>query len=366
MPIKVLVISNYTDYHSTRPEASIFIGLAKLGLDIRIMTYFPTGHQKEFDEAGIQVIDFHPRKKNDKTEIKRIRDYIINEKIDIMHLFNSQSSVAGIAAAKGLPVKVLLYRGYEGNINWWDPTAYRKYLHPRVDKIFCNSIGVEEYLKRQLIFGKDKAVTINKGHNVAWYDGYDAVDIRKELGLAPDTFLMVNVANNRRMKGIPYLLEAMNHISADSNIHLLLIGRNMDNKKNRSIIAKGPNASKVHFLGFRTDVLNIVAACEVFVLSSLFGESITKSVIEAMSLEVAPVITDIPGNLELVEDGISGLVVPKRDGKAIAEAVLKLYNDPALRESIGKAAKRHIAEKLNEQQTIVKTKALYEGVLGRG
>lgn len=363
MPIKVLVISNYTDYHSTRPEASIFIGLAKLGFDIHIMTYFPTGHQKEFEDAGIKLIDFHPRKKNDKAEIKRIRDYVIAEKIDIMHLFNSQSSVAGIKAAKGLPVKVLLYRGYEGNINWWDPTAYRKYLHPRVDKIFCNSIGVEDYLKRQLLFGKDKAVTINKGHNVAWYQGYEAIDIRKELGLDPDTFLMVNVANNRRMKGIPYLLEAMNHIPVDAKIHLLLVGRNMDSKKNRSILSKGPNADKVHFLGFRTDVLNIVKACDTFVLSSLFGESITKSVIEAMSLGVAPIITDIPGNVELVEDGVSGLVVPKRNGKAIAEAVLKLYNDPELREKIAKAAPVHIAENLNEQTTILKTKALYENVL---
>jgi len=363
MPIKVLVISNYTDYHSTRPEASIFIGLAKLGFDIRIMTYIPTGHQKEFEEAGIKVIDFHPRKKNDRVEIKRIRDYVIQENIDIMHLFNSQSSVAGIAAAKGLPVKVLLYRGYEGNFNWWDPTAYRKYLHPRVDKIFCNSIGVEDYLKRQLIFGKDKAVTINKGHDVAWYQGYEAIDIRKELGLAPDTFLMVNVANNRRMKGIPYLLEAMNHIPADAKIHLLLVGRNMDSKKNRSIIAKGPNADKVHFLGFRTDVLNIVKACDTFVLSSLFGESITKSVIEAMSLGIAPIITDFSGNVELVEDGVSGLVVPKRNGKAIAAAVLKLYQNPEMRNKMGKAATAHIAKNLNEQNTILKTKELYESVL---
>lgn len=363
MPIKVLVISNYTDYHSTRPEASIFIGLAKLGFDIHIMTYLPSGHQKEFEEAGITVIDFHPRKKNDKAEIKRIRDYVIHEKIDIMHLFNSQSSVAGIAAAKGLPMKVFLYRGYEGNINWWDPTAYRKYLHPRVDKIFCNSIGVEEYLKRQLIFGKDKAVTINKGHNIAWYQGYDAIDIRKELGLAPDTFLMVNVANNRRMKGIPYLLEAMNYLPSDANIHLLLIGRNMDNKRNRGIIAKGSNSIKVHFLGFRSDVLNIVKACDTFVLSSLFGESITKSVIEAMSLGIAPIITDIPGNVELVEDGVSGLVVPKRNGVAISEAVMKLYQNPEIRNKMAQAATVHIAKNLNEQNTILKTKELYESVL---
>jgi glycosyltransferase involved in cell wall biosynthesis len=360
MAIKVLVISNYNDYHTTRPEAEVFIGLAKMGFQIHIMTYKDSEYVKEFEAAGIHVIDFHPEKKLDKSEIRRIREYIVEKEIDIMQLFNSKAIINGIQAAKGLPVKVVLYRGYTGNIHWYDPTAYFKYLHPRVDKIVCNSIGVEELINRQSLFSKGKTITINKGHKLEWYKEYIPIDIRKELNIPADALLLVNVANNRKMKGIPYLLKALNYLKSESEIHLLLIGNDMDSEENLKIINQGNAKEKVHLLGFRKDVLNIVAACDVFTLSSIKGESITKSVIEAMSLGVTPVISDIPGNIELVADNESGLVFPSKNSRALSQAILKLYEDRDLCKRLGQNAKRRIANVLNHEQTLNKTKKLFE------
>lgn len=360
---RVLVISNYRDYHTSRPEASIFIGLAKLGFEVHIMTYGDSEHVPHFEQAGIRVVDFHPRKKFDKDEILQIRNYLVENRIDIVHLFNGKAIVNGILAAEPLPVKIVLYRGYAGNINWYDPSAYFKYLHPRVDKIFCNSIGVEEHLHKQLFFDRKKTITINKGHNVDWYSGYQPCDIRKELGLAPNTFLLINVSNNRKMKGIPYLLKAFNKIPAGLPVHLLIAGRNMQTKQNIEIIKQGDKSDKIHFLGFRKDVLNIVAASDVFVLPSIKGESITKSVIEAMSLGVAPVITDIPGNRELVIDEESGLVVPVRNVEKLSEAMIRLYFNPPFCKYLGINARCRIQNHINDQQTILKTRDLYHELL---
>lgn len=362
-PIKVLVISNYRSYHTARPEAHIFIGLAKLGFDITIMTYGDAKLVEEFKAVGIKIIDFHPEKKFNKLEIAKIREVLINEKIDIVHLFNSISTVNGLKAAKGLDTKVVLYRGYTGNINWWDPTAYLKYLNPRVDKIFCNSIGVEELFKRQLFFDKNKAITINKGHNLSWYEGYDPYDIRTELGIDESAFLLVKVANNRRMKGIPYLMETMNLLRRGSNIHLILVGRDMDTKENLAILKKGGMLDRVHFIGFRDNALNIVAACDAFVLSSITGESITKSVIEAMSLGVPPIITDIPGNVELVQHGESGLVTRTKKPSSMADAINRIYEDPIFCKQLGANAKKRVLTHLNTEQTVLKTKEMYENLL---
>jgi glycosyltransferase involved in cell wall biosynthesis len=363
MDIKVLVISDYRDYHSTRPEASIFIGLAKLGFQISIMTYKSSTLTPEFEAAGIKVIDFHPEKKLNKAEIRTIRDFIVNEKIDIVHLFNSKSIINGIQAAKGLPVKVVLYRGFAGHIHWYDPSAYLKFLHPRVDKIFCNSKGVEQVLQRQLFFDKSKAITINKGHDIEWYKEYHPVDIRKELGLPSNTFLLISVGNNRKMKGIPYMLQAFNQLPDDLPIHLLLVGHNMDTKENLKLINACGHNEKVHLLGFRKDVLNIVSACDVFVLASIYGESITKSVIEAMALGVAPIITDIPGNTELVINNESGLIARAKNSKDLSEAILTLFNDQPFCKQLGKNAKLRIANQLNAGQTILKTKDLYTDLM---
>ena len=206
-------------------------------------------------------------------------------------------------------------------------------------------------------------MTINKGHDVRWYDNYPPLDLHNEFEIPKDAFVLVNIANNRRMKGIPYLLEAINKLPEDANIHLLLVGRNMDTKQNLKILQKGKNSNKVHFPGFRDDVLNIVSASDVFVLSSIKGESITKSVIESMSLGTPAIITDIPGNVELVSDGKSGLVVRSKHSEAIAEAILKMANDKDFCQKLGVNARKHIEEKLNNLRTIEKTSELYERLL---
>jgi glycosyltransferase involved in cell wall biosynthesis len=168
------------------------------------------------------------------------------------------------------------------------------------------------------------------------------------------------VGNNRKMKGIVYLAKAFAQIPHDLPVHLLLIGRDMNNAEiNQALHGR----SNVHFLGFRKDVLHIVAACQVFVLPSIFGESITKSVIEAMSLGIAPIITDIEGNVELVENGQSGFVVPAKNSDALSQAMLELYQNPEKLKMMGEAAKRRITTHLNIQQTIIATKKLYDELM---
>ena len=262
-----------------------------------------------------------------------------------------------------LDVKLVLYRGYAGNLEWWNPTSYLKHLNPRVDAIMCNSIGVEQYFHKQLFFKKEKAVTINKGHNTNWYKEYHPVDIKKELGLPEESFLLINVANNRKMKGIPYLMESMTLLNKNKNIHLLLAGRDMKTNENLNILKKGNSSDRVHFLGFRKDVLNIVAASDVFVLSSLFGESITKSVIESMALGNPAIITDIPGNTELIENGVQGFVTPAKDAKAMAIAIEEMYDSPEKTKQMGNAAKARIENELSAKQAVLKLKALYENLL---
>ena len=361
--IKILVISNYNSAVVSRPEAEIFLGLSKRDYEITVMTYDGSEYTNRFREAGIRVIDFHPEKKFNRGEIRIISDELKSGGYDILMLFNSEAIYNGIQAAKGIDVRVVLYRGYSANVNWFDPTDYLKFLHPRVDHIICNSIGVKEMFDRQLFFRKDKAVVINKGHDVSWYDKEEALDIKSELGIPEESFLLVSVANNRRMKGIPYLLKGFIGLPENTSIHLLLVGRDMDTSGNLKLIQGAHNEKNVHFVGYRNDSLRVVKACDVFVLASLFGESITKSVIEAMSLGVAPIITDIAGNRELVVDGENGLVVPKANSSAITEAILKLYNDRELSAQFGANSRKRIQTALSKEETVENYDRFYRSIV---
>ena len=226
-------------------------------MDITIMTYGDAEYVPVFREAGIRVIDFYPKEKFNRSQRKFIQQELKKGDYDVMHLFTGRAMYNGIPAAKGLRVKVVLYRGYEGHIHWYDPSAYLKFLNPRVDAILCNSEGVAEYVDRQTIFGRKKTVTINKGHRLEWYEDVDAAT-PAELKLPPDGFYCVCAANNRKMKGIPYLLEAFKYIPADQNIHLLLLGRDMDTDQNKKIVARAKKEHRIHFMGWRKDSLRIV------------------------------------------------------------------------------------------------------------
>jgi glycosyltransferase involved in cell wall biosynthesis len=359
MPPKILVISNYRSTVTVRPEAEIFIGLARKGWEIDIMTYGDSEYVEKFEEAGIRVIDFHPERKFDSAAVKFIRDHLEAGGHDILQLYNSKAAINGIKAANKLPVKVVMYRGYQGNIHWYDPAQYLKYFHPRVDKIICNSIGVEEEFRKQAFFNADKKlVTINKGHRLEWYTGVKPANLA-EFGLTPGSFVFTCVANARRMKGVRYLMQALHHLPQGMNFYILMVGRGLETAEFRKIADESPYGSRVIFTGFQPNALEIDKASNVFLMPSIFGESITKSVIEAMSLGTCPLITDIPGNKYLVEHAQSGFMVPSKNPQALAEAMYAAYEKPEWTAELGEKARQRIGEKLNTDQTIEEMAEFY-------
>jgi glycosyltransferase involved in cell wall biosynthesis len=366
MPPKILVISNYRSTVTVRPEAEIFIGLAKKGWEIDVMTYGDSAYVKNFKEAGVNVIDFHPEKKFNSAAITKIRKHLKEGSHDIIQLYNSKASTNGIRAAKGLDVKVVLYRGYQGNLQWYDPSLYTKYYHPRVDKIICNSIGVEEEFRKQAFsVVKDKVVTINKGHRLEWYEDVEPADL-SVFGVKPGSFVFTCVANTRPMKGVIYIMRALKHLPKGMDFYLLMVGNGLETPEYRKMADDTPYGDRVIFTGFQPNALEIDKASNVFLLASIYGESITKSAIEAMSLGTTPLVTDIPGNKYLVEHAHSGFMVPKKNPEALAEAMYAAYQKPDWTKKIGELAKQRIAEKLNTDDTIEEMAEFYEDLVATG
>lgn len=358
MQIKALIISNYRNSTSARPEAEFIIGLQQSGIQITVMTYPDAPYCNTFKEKGIRVLGFHPEKKRSRHAVLTIRKELIEGQYDILHLFNSKAIYNGIRAAKGLLVKVVLYRGYTGGIHWYDPLAYSKYLSPRVDKITCLSQSVEAMFRRTPFFQKDKAITINKGHHPDWYKDIRPADL-SQFDIPDGAFVISHVSNARKMKGIPYLLCATHLIPPGLPIHLLLIGNNMDTPGNRKLIQQSPYRAHIHITGYRTDGLELVKASDMFVLPSLFGEATTKALIEAMSLGVAPLATKIAGNKELVIDGENAIVVPPGDASALARGILSYYHDAALRNQHASAAQQYVQTRFHTDETVRQLQALY-------
>lgn len=363
--MRILVISDYDDnFNAVRPEGELFIGLRQSGVDVQVMTHGHTPYAQLFRKAGIKVFDFHPAKKFDRYAVRFIRDVLVKEDRQILHLFNNKAIINGLRAARGLPVKVLTYRGYTGNVHWWDPSNYLTHLNPGVDAITCVSDAVKEVFDRQIFFPKGKAVTVSKGHRPEWYTDVKAGSL-SEFQLPKDAVVVSVVANARRMKGIPYLIDALRLLPKESPAHFLLIGRGLDSAATISALESKGVRSRVTFAGFRKDVLELVKACDMSLLPSVKGEGLSKVLLESLFLSLPTIMTNIGGNRGLAVHNESGIIIPPRDPKAMAEAIERLVHDPALRKKMGTAGNAYVSTHYTVDRSVQELKAVYRQLLAR-
>jgi glycosyltransferase involved in cell wall biosynthesis len=123
-------------------------------------------------------------------------------------------------------------------------------------------------------------------------------------------------------------------------------------------------ADRVVFLGRRTDVPDLLAACDVFALPSLY-EGTSLAVLEAMAAGRAVVSSSIGGTDELIEDGVSGLLVAPGDAAALGGAIRRLLDDPELRHSVAARARERARTEFTPQEMAARVEGVYTEVLGR-
>lgn len=357
---RILVVSDYRSVVSSRPEAEIFIRLARLGHTVQVITYPDADYYiKRFREAGIKVHTSHPLKKWSRSFMRLLRHYVKSERTDIVHVFNSKALTNAVWALRGLPVKLIAYRGYAGQTHWYDPTMYTKYFHPRVNYIWCVSHEIEHILARNMPWGRHKLKTIPKGHDPAWYQGIQPAE-REALGLKDTDVVVSFVANLRPFKGLNDLLRATQLLPPDLPFHFLFIGKGYDAPEVQAEMSQSPYRKQFHVLGYREDASSLVAASDCLILTSTHGEGLSKSVVEAMSLGIAPIVTDIPANEGVVIDGDSGWVIPPTNPRAIASALTEMAADKNERLRRGERARLRMQTHFHIDQTVIAFEKWYE------
>ena len=352
------ITSQHATLTNVRPEAEIFIGLQRAGYNVTVMTEADSDYAPRMRAAGIEIVDFASQGKFSRHSIRAIRAQLDGK--DIVYAFTNNTIANTVRAARGLPVKVVTYRGQTGNLSRFDPTAYLTHLHPRVDAIICVADTVRASVARELR-DPGKAVTVYKGHDLAWYRDIAPAQ-RAALGIGDDAPIVLCVSNYRPRKGLECLIEAFAGVATDA--HLVLAGQGTDSAALATLARRhGIDASRWHALGHVDDVLPLNAAAAIAVLPALKREGLPKSVIEAMALGVAPVVSDTGGNAELVEHGVSGLVFPPGDTQALAAALQRLLQQPAERAAFGGAARERIGTQFTTQRTVRETLAVFERLL---
>ena len=289
----------------------------------------------------------------------RLRAELSQGGYDILHVFGNRALRNGLLAARGLPVRLVAYRGIVGNVSFSTRSPGCVFLNPRIDCIVCVADAVRTTSSTMrpamLRLPAARLVTIHKGHSPDWYTEPPA-DLRA-FGIPPDAFVVGCVANYRPRKGIERLVEAMADLPAD--VHLLLVGR-MEARALDGTIAANParaaNPSN-RLPGGRTVTCGGLR-CRRAAFHQTGGAAPIGDRGHGLRYGAHRHRRRRQPGVAWV-DGVSGLVVPPDDAGAIRRAVRRLYDDPALRERLGEAARERIRTCFRIEDTVERTVELY-------
>lgn len=343
-----------------RPEYEMYLGFKDRGHQISIVIKPDSLYLPRLKELGVKLLYCYPAKKFDWNTIRTLRHELKSNHYDIV-LANSSKTIPNAAfAAAGSPAKLVLYRGTTGGAYWHDPINYLTILNPRADGIVCVSEAVRQYLLPKFAHRRTKLTTIYKGHDIAWYKNPPA-DL-SEFGITENDFVIACVANARPHKGLRYLLEATKSLSHINNIHVMLVGRNIQIEPYVSLIESSNMTERIHITGFRHDAPEIIAACKTLVLPSL-REGLPRVVMESMGYGIPPIVTNSGGCAEVVEDGVSGYIVPIKDPESISDRIIRLYENPQLIQSMSAECRKKMETDLSLQSTVDQYISFFDGLL---
>jgi glycosyltransferase involved in cell wall biosynthesis len=191
--------------------------------------------------------------------------------------------------------------------------------------------------------------------------------IRRELGIAQDACVVTCVGRLVPVKNHSILLRVaalMAQRGANSVVLLIVGGGDLLGSLRREVEGLGIAAS-VRFLGWRRDLPALYAASDVVVLTSL-NEGTPVSLIEAMAAGLPVVATAVGGVPDVVEDGLTGTLVPSGSVEALAHAIEALVANRDLRASFGRAGRERAFQRYTREGLITQIAALYEELLLTG
>lgn len=277
----------------------------------------------------------------------------------VVHLHDAHAVLIGSLAAKlaGSPAVVASRRvDFRINSRW-------KYTWA-IDRIIAISAAVRDVLIDCGVPAGNVSV-VPSGIDLSRFEGLPPrAEARRALGIADDQLALGMVAALTDHKGHRFLLEAWPQvIAAEPRARLLLAGAGeLEEELERSVADLGIGDS-VRFLGFHSDVAGLLAALDLFVLSSHL-EGLCTSLMDAMAAGLAVVATTAGGIPEVVDDGHTGVLVPPRDPEALAGAVLEVLGDPDRRRRMGEAGRETARARFGCEKMVEGTLEVYRQVLG--
>jgi glycosyltransferase involved in cell wall biosynthesis len=320
---------------------------------------------EELRREGIEVICLHRRPGRDWRVAWRLAHAARMCDIEVLHAHQyTPFFYAGLARilGRGRPRLILTEHGrhYPDIVSRVRRTANRWVMNYLANAVTACCAFSASGLARIDGFAPGKIVVIENGIEAGHYrDGADRPALRRRLGLEPARRYVACVARFHPVKDHATLVRAFAIVAAArDDVDLLLVGDGPVRGDLEGLTRGLGVETRVHFLGVRSDVTDILQAVDLFALTSV-SEAASLTLLEAMAAELPVVVTAVGGNPEIVRHEQDGLLVPRGDAPAAAAAMLRLLANPDAARALGAAGRARVAERYQLARTIERYHDLY-------
>lgn len=293
----------------------------------------------------------------------RLARLLRRERVHVVHPIGPMPDFYGVLAGAlaRVPVRLMTWRNRRYSLFH---TALLWLITPLADRLIANSEHAAQALRRWFV-PRSRVMAIPNGLDSDRFARTPPLDEkRRELGLAPDDGPLIGmVARLWAQKDQDTLIGAAQRLlDRYPNLVLVLVGTGRRRAALEATAAHLLPPGRYRFLGARNDVPELYHLLDVPVLSTHY-EGMPNAVMEAMAAGRPVVATAVAGCAELIEDGVTGLLVPPRDPRALAEAVARVLDDKALAERLGSAGRQLIPERYGLERLIERHQRLYGQLL---
>jgi glycosyltransferase involved in cell wall biosynthesis len=329
--------------------------------------------QQILEQEGIQVTYlFSSQRGSLFAGIRHLRSDLNLQKLGLIHSHSQEGTLIAIFWAMCQKANIIIRTAHTprefgtGIIGGLSRFFCLNFLYPVLVRyeigVTQNIVDILDRRWLAVLLGKKASKIYNGSSNIALEESSNHNFIEQLVSSTETSWLIASVGvftKNKRfdllIRALPGILEKIPHS------RLLLIGSGPERQTLETLARSFGVADRVLFLGQRTDVINILMQCNLFALPSVV-EGFSTAIIEAMQAKIPVIAADIPGNRELIQDDVNGILVPPGDLSALEGAIIHVHQHPEVGEQFVQKSLEKI-ESFNIDKTVDEYIKVYQRAL---
>ena len=347
---KILYITNISNGVSSFSIAAVIVA-KRLGIEFHLAGNFSGTEKEKLDQDrkkyGIQIhqvdLERSPYSPKNYKAYKQVVNIIRENKIEYIHCNTPIGGLLGRLAGKKCKVKKVIYQAHGFHFyvgapkkNWLIYYPIEKWLAHYTDVLITINSADFKLAKSKLKLRRNGKVCYVHGVGIDLSKYIDLDDIRKKMrtkmNLNDSDVALISVGELNANKNNRIIIEAIEKLE-NEKIHYFLCGEGALEKELKELAEKKGVLDQVHFLGYRTDVKELLQAADVFVMPSI-REGLSRSIMEAMASGLPCVVSRIRGNSDLIKDGEGGYLCETKNVEQYVNAINQLLSI-SLRKKMG-------------------------------